>query len=86
MAGSSHHGHTPAAWTGVIIAFIGFCVAGAFMVMAQPVGFWVGIALTLLGAVVGGIMRMMGLGQKDEHPVHQVGSRQEDREPARAES
>ncbi|HLL35668.1 HGxxPAAW family protein, partial [Streptomyces sp.] len=25
MADSSHgHGHTPAAWTGVIIAFIGF--------------------------------------------------------------
>ena len=34
MAGSSH-GHTPAAWTCVIIAFIGFCVAGAFMVMAD---------------------------------------------------
>lgn len=39
MAGSSH-GHTPAAWTGVIIAFIGFCVSGAFMVMADPLGFW----------------------------------------------
>lgn len=38
MAGSSH-GHTLAAWTGVTIAFIGFCVAGAFMVMAQPAGF-----------------------------------------------
>ncbi|GAB2739668.1 HGxxPAAW family protein [Streptomyces bullii] len=70
MAGSSH-GHTPAAWTGVIIAFIGFCVAGAFMVMDQPVGFWAGIGITLLGAVVGGIMKSMGLGQpKDAHPVH----------------
>ncbi|MFD7706262.1 HGxxPAAW family protein [Streptomyces sp. NPDC059785] len=64
MAGSSHgHGHTPAAWTGVIIAFIGFCVAGAFMVMANPVGFWAGMAVILLGAVVGGVMRMMGMGQ-----------------------
>ncbi|MFF5474579.1 HGxxPAAW family protein [Streptomyces achromogenes] len=71
MAGSSHgHGHTPAAWTGVIIAFIGFCVAGAFMVMAQPVGFWAGMVLTLLGGVVGGIMRAMGLGQpKQAAPV-----------------
>ena len=43
MAGSSH-GHTPAAWTGVIIAFIGFCVAGAFMVLAKPLGFWAGMA------------------------------------------
>ena len=37
MAGTSH-GHTPAAWTGVTIAIIGFCVAGAFMVMAEPLG------------------------------------------------
>ncbi|MEV4435323.1 HGxxPAAW family protein [Streptomyces sp. NPDC049555] len=71
MSGSNHdsHGHTPAAWTGVIIAFIGFCVASAFVVMAKPVGFWVGIALTLLGAVVGGIMRMMGLGQDPKGAV-----------------
>ncbi|MER7484652.1 HGxxPAAW family protein [Streptomyces sp. NPDC126497] len=83
MAGSSH-GHTPAAWTGVIIAFIGFCVAGAFMVMNQPAGFWAGIGLTLLGAVVGGIMRMMGMGQpKSDHPVHQVTG---DRAPAGARS
>ncbi|MFI6206622.1 HGxxPAAW family protein [Streptomyces sp. NPDC051041] len=81
MAGSSH-GHTPAAWTGVIIAFIGFCAAGAFIVMAQPVGFWASMAVVLLGGVVGGIMRMMGLGQpKDVHPVHQV---TEERETASA--
>ena len=49
MAGSSH-GHTPAAWTGVIIAFIGFCVAGAFMVMGDPVGFWAGMALLAIAA------------------------------------
>ncbi|WP_217252927.1 HGxxPAAW family protein [Streptomyces sp. AC602_WCS936] len=72
MAGSSH-GHTPAAWTGVIIAFIGFCVAGVFMVAAQPVGFWAGMVVVLLGGAVGGIMRMMGLGQpRHTHPVHQV--------------
>lgn len=60
---ASSHGHTPAAWTGVIIAFIGFCVAGAFMVVAVPAGFWAGIAIILIGAVVGGVMRMAGLGQ-----------------------
>ncbi|MEU3845239.1 HGxxPAAW family protein [Streptomyces sp. NPDC028635] len=61
MAGSSH-GHTPAAWTGVIIAFIGFCAAGAFVVLAQPVGFWVSMGVVCLGGVVGGIMRSMGMG------------------------
>ncbi|WP_217143754.1 HGxxPAAW family protein [Streptomyces sp. AC627_RSS907] len=72
MAGSSH-GHTPAAWTGVIIAFIGFCIAGMFMVAAKPVGFWAGMGVVLLGGLVGAVMRSMGLGQpKQNHPVHQV--------------
>ncbi|MCI3270404.1 HGxxPAAW family protein [Streptomyces sp. NPDC047081] len=67
MAGSSH-GHTPAAWTGVTIAFIGFCVSGAFMVMAQPVGFWAGMVVVAIGGVVGWVMSAMGLGQpKDAH-------------------
>ncbi|MER6060876.1 MULTISPECIES: HGxxPAAW family protein [unclassified Streptomyces] len=86
MAGSSHgHGHTPAAWTGVIISFIGFCVAGAFMVMAQPVGFWAGMVLILGGAVVGGIMRAMGLGAK-QAPLKMSGAPLTTREPAGVES
>ncbi|MER6674287.1 HGxxPAAW family protein [Streptomyces sp. NPDC000983] len=64
MAGSSH-GHTPAAWTGVTIAFIGFCIAGAFMVLASPAGFWAGMAVVALGGVVGWLMKGMGLGQKN---------------------
>jgi UPF0716 family protein affecting phage T7 exclusion len=65
MAGSSH-GHTPAAWTGVIISFIGFCVAGVFMVAANPVGFWAGIAVVLLGGVIGLAMKAAGLGMPKE--------------------
>lgn len=83
MAGSSH-GHTPAAWTGVIIAFIGFCVAGTFMVMDQPAGFWAGMGIVLLGALVGGVMSVMGMGQpKHVHPVHKVTG---EGAPARAQS
>ncbi|MCD7437669.1 hypothetical protein K4B79_05460 [Streptomyces lincolnensis] len=83
MAGSSH-GHTPAAWTGVTIAIIGFCVAGAFMVLANPLGFWGGMAIVILGGVVGWIMSAMGMGQpKKTHPVHRTA---EQREPASAES
>ncbi|WP_306322178.1 MULTISPECIES: HGxxPAAW family protein [unclassified Streptomyces] len=62
MADSSH-GHTPAAWTGVIIAFIGFCVAGAFMVMGSIAGFWAGMALLAIAAIVGGAMHMAGMGK-----------------------
>ncbi|MFE4997521.1 HGxxPAAW family protein [Streptomyces mirabilis] len=71
MAGSSH-GHTPAAWTGVIIAFIGFCVAGAFMVMANPLGFWAGMVIVVLGGVVGMAMRAAGLGQPKRTPAPAV--------------
>lgn len=62
MAGNSH-GHTPAAWTGVTIAFVGFCVAGVFTVIADPVGFWAGMVVAGAGGVVGLIMRAVGLGQ-----------------------
>lgn len=86
MAGSSH-GHTPAAWTGVIIAIIGFCVAGAFMVMANPLGFWAGMVLTCLGGVVGGIMRAMGLGQpRTTHTTQHVAKSEPAPAPVSAES
>ncbi|MCX2969061.1 HGxxPAAW family protein [Streptomyces sp. TRM70308] len=65
MADSSH-GHTPAAWTGVTIAFIGFCVSAVFMVLAQPVLVWAGLALAGLGGIVGLIMRSMGMGMPKE--------------------
>lgn len=67
MADSSH-GHTPAAWTGVIIAFIGFTVGSLFMVMAQPLGVIAGCVIVALGGVVGMIMRSMGMGQPKETP------------------
>ncbi|MER5961843.1 HGxxPAAW family protein [Streptomyces sp. NPDC002057] len=65
MAGSAH-GHTPAAWTGVIISFIGFCIAGVFMVAANQPGFWAGVGVIVLGGIVGGAMRVAGLGMPKE--------------------
>ncbi|MBX9425799.1 MULTISPECIES: HGxxPAAW family protein [Streptomyces] len=65
MAGSAH-GHTPAAWTGVIISFIGFCIAGVFMVAANQTGFWAGMGVVVLGGVVGGAMKAAGLGMPKE--------------------
>ncbi|MER5734165.1 MULTISPECIES: HGxxPAAW family protein [unclassified Streptomyces] len=65
MAGSAH-GHTPAAWTGVIISFIGFCIAGVFMVAANVAGFWAGIGVIVLGGVVGLAMKLAGLGMPKE--------------------
>jgi hypothetical protein len=65
MADSSH-GHTPAAWTGVTIAFIGFCMGAVFMVAAEPLGVVAGFVVIALGGVVGMVMRSMGLGRAKE--------------------
>lgn len=82
MADKSH-GHTPAAWTSVTIVTIGFCVAGAFMVADQPVGFWAGMVIVAAGGVIGWIMSAMGLGQPKDAPR---GLRMtEEPEPARAD-
>ncbi|MEV7524453.1 HGxxPAAW family protein [Streptomyces sp. NPDC091371] len=61
MAGTDH-GHTPAAWTGVTIAFIGFCISGAFMVLANAWGFWAGLVVVALGGAVGMGMKAAGMG------------------------
>jgi hypothetical protein len=84
MAAHHDHGHTPAAWTGVIISFIGFCAGGVFMVAAQPAPFWASMVVILLGPLVGGIMKMMGLGRKEEPRVHTARVHADEREEAAA--
>ncbi|MDI5970293.1 HGxxPAAW family protein [Streptomyces sp. SL13] len=74
MSGNSH-GHTLAGWTGATIIFIGFCVGGVFMVLAEPIGFWVGIVIIVLGGVVGLVMRLMGLGMPLPEKKIAVGAR-----------
>ena len=59
---SAHHGQTPAAWTGVIIALVGFLVGGIGLVIDVLPVFYVGCVLLVLSAVVGGVMSKMGLG------------------------
>ena len=59
---SAHHGQTPAAWTGVIIALAGFLVGGIGLVVDVMPVFYVGCVLLALSAVVGGVMSKMGMG------------------------
>lgn len=64
MAGNGHdHGNTPAAWTGVIIALIGFTAGGVFMIMAEPLLVIASMVIVLLGGVATLVMRSMGLGK-----------------------
>ena len=61
---SHSHGSTPAAWTTVVLAIVGFCVAGVAVVAASPAWFFAGIAIAILGAIVGKAMQLMGLGKR----------------------
>lgn len=64
---TAHHGNTPAAWTGVGVAMLGFIV-GAVGLMLDPVNmtlFWIGVALGVAALVVFGVMAKMGLNGSD---------------------
>ncbi|MDN5570461.1 MAG: hypothetical protein L0G22_04255 [Propionibacteriaceae bacterium] len=60
-----HHGKTPAAWTGSAIAAVGAIVAAVGFLL--PGINWlvigIGLGVMVLAAIVGGVMRRMGLGQ-----------------------
>ena len=67
---SDSHGGTVAAWTAVAIILAGTTVGAVALPLRSPVLFFVGVAVIILGAVVGKVMSMMGLGNtvayKDE--------------------
>jgi cyanate permease len=59
---SDSHGNTPAAWTAVAVAMLGF-VVGAVGLLLDPVSypvFWVGVALGVASLVIFGVMAKLG--------------------------
>ena len=64
VAREYHHGRTPAAWAGSIIAAVAFTL-GAIAMMVGPNGtlLWVAAVLLVLSLVTGGVLRRMGYGQ-----------------------
>ena len=62
----AHHGNTPAAWTGVTVAMIGFVIGGIGLMMT-PVNmtvFWVAAVITVLALPIFAVMNRMGLGDE----------------------
>lgn len=60
---SDSHGNTPAAWTAVAVAMLGFVVGGIGL-MFDPVllaVFWVGVGLGVVSLIVFLVMARMGL-------------------------
>jgi hypothetical protein len=59
---SDNHGNTPAAWTAVAVAMLGF-VVGAAGLLLSPVSmtvFWVGAALVVASLVIFAVMAKLG--------------------------
>ena len=62
----NEHGHTPAAWTTVILILAGFVVGCIAVILLNWPLFWIGgVGLVVAAGIVGKIMQMMGLGQRD---------------------
>ena len=58
------HGNTPAAWTAVAVALVGFVVGGVGLMTdpwTQPL-FWAGVALQPIAIIVWQVMEKMGMG------------------------
>jgi hypothetical protein len=57
---ADNHGNTPAAWTAVTIALVGFLVGGIGLIADSMVIFWIGVALAPIALLVGYAMARMG--------------------------
>lgn len=59
---SDSHGNTPAAWSAVVVALLGFSV-GSVGLMLDPVSytvFWIGVALVVVSGIVFGVLAKLG--------------------------
>lgn len=57
-----HHGRTPAAWAGSMIALVGFIVGSVGLVMRSWPVFWAAAALIVLALIVAAILHKTGRG------------------------
>lgn len=56
------HGHSPAAWTAVVIMLLAVTLGTLFFVLDMPVLVWASAALLVVGALVGWLMARAGYG------------------------
>jgi hypothetical protein len=64
---SANHGNTPAAWTGVTVAMLGFIIGGVALLL-DPVSmplFWIGCAVGVASLVVFAVMVKLGFHGSD---------------------
>ncbi|WP_462417656.1 HGxxPAAW family protein [Kytococcus sp. Marseille-QA3725] len=56
------HGHSVAAWTGTILMILGSILVTAGIVAGQDLLIWIGVIVTVVGALAWPIMAKMGFG------------------------
>jgi hypothetical protein len=55
-------GHSPAAWTTVVIMLVAFASGTVFFVLDMPIGVYSSVGLLIIGPIVGVIMSKVGYG------------------------
>ncbi|MEN9751089.1 MAG: hypothetical protein RLZZ600_136 [Actinomycetota bacterium] len=55
-------GHSPAAWTAVVIMLVAFAAGTLFFALDMPVLVWVSVVVLIAGPIVGFIMAKAGYG------------------------
>ncbi|SDQ07635.1 DUF6704 family protein [Microbacterium sp. cf332] len=60
--GDPGHGHSPAAWTAVVIMLVAFALGTLFFWLDMPVLVWASVGLLVIGLVVGWAMSKAGYG------------------------
>ena len=60
--GDPGHGHSPAAWTAVVIMLLAVTLGVVFFWLDMPALVWASAALLVVGAIVGWVMAKAGYG------------------------
>ena len=60
--GDPGHGHSPAAWTAVVIMLVAISLGTLFFFLDMPALVWLSVVLLAIGGVVGFVMAKMGYG------------------------
>ncbi|WP_417511872.1 HGxxPAAW family protein [Microbacterium sp.] len=56
------HGHSPAAWTAVVVMLLGFAVGTIAFCFALPTLVWVSVGVVVVGLLLGWILAKAGYG------------------------
>lgn len=60
--GDPGHGHSPAAWTAVVIMLVAISIGTFFFFLDMPAFVWASAGLLVVGLIVGWIMKRAGYG------------------------